>query len=160
MILNYIRNGARCTTTIIDSIVKRESSSCLTIFIGNCVCSIIEWGCIDLDTCSQQGKVKTLARVRKDVLNALTELGQLVEIPPAEGALYVLLRVNARDTTDLDLARRLIRDYGVAVIPGVAFGLKGDCFLRISYAGVVENSVSAGIKRLVQGITAIVGNAR
>ncbi len=107
-----------------------------------------------------QGKVKTLARVRKDVLNALTELGQLVEIPPAEGALYVLLRVNARDTTDLDLARRLIRDYGVAVIPGVAFGLKGDCFLRISYAGVVENSVSAGIKRLVQGIFAIVGNRR
>ncbi|MGH7958436.1 MAG: pyridoxal phosphate-dependent aminotransferase, partial [Opitutaceae bacterium] len=43
------------------------------------------------------------------------------EVPPAQGAFYFLLRVRS-DRPALEVAERLIREHGVAVIPGNAFG--------------------------------------
>lgn len=98
-----------------------------------------------------QEKLKTTSRVRDIVLNELAALRDFCHIPPADGAFYILLKVE----TDLDsfaLVERLICDHGVAVIPGVAFGLEAGCYLRIAYGALDEITAVEGIRRLVKGL--------
>jgi aspartate/methionine/tyrosine aminotransferase len=102
-------------------------------------------------------KVQTLKRVRTRVLEALAELGTVIDAPQAEGAFYVLLRINNNQLDDMQLARDLITEFGVAVIPGIAFGLSQGCYLRISYGALAEDSVNEGVERLVKGIKVLTG---
>jgi len=78
----------------------------------------------------------------------------LVEIPPADGAFYFLLRVRTAHAP-LAIAERLIRDHRVAVIPGSAFGLTQGCALRVAYGSLSAATAAEGIGRLVQGLRAI-----
>jgi aspartate/methionine/tyrosine aminotransferase len=88
------------------------------------------------------------------VLARLAELGGLIDRPESSGAFYVLLRVH----TALDpmvLAERLIAEHRVAVVPGTAFGLLGQCTLRLSYGALEPASVAEGIGRLLEGLRVI-----
>jgi aspartate/methionine/tyrosine aminotransferase len=67
------------------------------------------------------------------------------EIDPPGGAFYAFAPVPTCDTEFL--AKTLATDAAVLVIPGVAFGSRGEGFLRISYAAPVER-ISAGIERI------------
>jgi aspartate/methionine/tyrosine aminotransferase len=57
----------------------------------------------------------------------------------------------------MDLVTKLIKDYGVAAIPGNAFGMDKGCYLRISYGTLEKETVALGIGRLVKGIKDILG---
>jgi aspartate/methionine/tyrosine aminotransferase len=52
----------------------------------------------------------------------------------------------------MDVAERLIREHGVAVIPGNAFGLADGCHLRVAYAALPPAAISEGVDRLVRGL--------
>ena len=104
--------------------------------------------------CEQQ-LVET-TRVRRLVLDALAGIADLCEIPHAEGAFYLLVRVR----TGLDsmaLVERLVREHRVAAIPGSTFGVTSECALRISYGALTRDTVAEGLGRLVRGIRAVVG---
>ena len=91
-----------------------------------------------------------IEQVRATVLAALAELGDRCEPVHAEGAFYVLLRLrHAGDP--MALARRLVAEHRVAVLPGTAFGLAG-CSLRLGYAALTPQDAGAGIERLVTGL--------
>jgi aspartate/methionine/tyrosine aminotransferase len=77
-------------------------------------------------------------------------------IPPAEGAFYILMKVET-DLDSLTLAERLIREHRVAAIPGKAFGLEEGGYLRIAYGALEPATAEAGIRRLTSGLRAIVG---
>jgi aspartate/methionine/tyrosine aminotransferase len=98
-----------------------------------------------------------LVRLREEVLTSLITLGPLLRrLPQAEGAFYVFLDV---DTTlsGLELAERLACEYGVAVVPGEAFGMLDGCYLRVAYGAPNPEAVREGVRRLVAGIRAICG---
>lgn len=100
--------------------------------------------------------VAALDVVRHEVHEALRRIDSLVEAPMTDGAFYVLLRVR----TPLDaftLTKRLIERHKVAVVPGSAFGVSDTCALRISFGALDRESVSAGMGRLVSGLSAEVG---
>jgi aspartate/methionine/tyrosine aminotransferase len=99
-------------------------------------------------------KLKTTARMRDIVLNELESLRDLCHIPPADGAFYILLKVRT-SLNSMIVAERLIREHGVAVIPGTAFGLDAGCFLRIAYGALDETTAAEGISRLAKGLRAI-----
>ena len=84
----------------------------------------------------------------------LSTLGELVQLAPAQGAFYVLAKIESR-LDDMELVTRLIREHGVAAIPGSAFGLSADRYLRISYGSLEERSVALGISRLLTGLRSI-----
>jgi aspartate/methionine/tyrosine aminotransferase len=67
----------------------------------------------------------------------------------------VLLRVHTSEN-DMTLVERLIRDYGVAVTPGSAFGIEEGCYLRIAYGALHKATVTEGIGRLVRGLNRLV----
>jgi aspartate/methionine/tyrosine aminotransferase len=101
-----------------------------------------------------RSKLASIAAVREEVLQELESIHDLCTVPAAEGAFYVLLRVKTA-LRPMDLVERLVRDFGVAVIPGTTFGLDEGCYLRVSYGALTEDTVAEGVRRLVRGLKAI-----
>ena len=57
----------------------------------------------------------------------------------------------------MTLVERLIREHGVAVMPGTDFGMTEGCYLRVSYGGLPQALAAEGVGRLVRGLQAILG---
>lgn len=96
-------------------------------------------------------RIAPLGAVRDLVLGELSTLGDRVRVPRPDGAIYALLRAET-GRTDMDLVEALIRDFGVAVMPGSAFGARGGCYLRIAYGALDSQTVADGMRRLVGGL--------
>lgn len=66
-------------------------------------------------------------------------------IPPPAGAFYAFAPVPFCES--IPFAKSLAIDTGVLVIPGAAFGKRGEGFIRISYAAPIEQ-IGIGIERM------------
>lgn len=104
------------------------------------------------------GKLRDIAEVRAIVQRELSTLAAdgICHLPPATGAFYFLLRAHTRQTA-LKTAERLIREHGIAVIPGNAFGLETGCHLRVAYGALSQDTATEGIGRLARGLRALAG---
>ena len=70
---------------------------------------------------------------RRDfVYSRLMEMGLTVEKP--NGAFYIFPEVKKFGMTSFDFATKLLQEGGVAVVPGSAFTVYGEGFIRLSYA--------------------------
>jgi len=101
-------------------------------------------------------KLESIKEVRAIVAGELTALRDLCHVPRADGAFYFLLRVQTKRGA-MELTEQLIREHGVAVIPGTAFGLDQGCHLRVAYGSLRRETASEGIGRLVHGLRKILG---
>ena len=105
-------------------------------------------------------KLRGITEVRGIVLRELAGLVTdcICDVPPAHGAFYFLLRMRPGrvTTSSLEIAERLIREHGVAVIPGSAFGLDQGCHLRVAYGALQRETATEGIGRLVSGLRALI----
>jgi aspartate/methionine/tyrosine aminotransferase len=98
--------------------------------------------------------LQPLADIRDIVGAELQSLEPLCTVPPADGAFYCFIRVNAA-ASPMQVAERLIREHRVAVIPGSAFGMTDGCYFRVAYGALQKDTVAEGIGRLVRGLRAI-----
>ena len=98
-------------------------------------------------TASDVEKMRESYRARRQmVLESLHRIGLEVPVPPT-GAFYVFVNVK-RYTQDVrDFAFQLLQKAGVAVAPGIDFGISGEGFIRISYANSLAN-LKEGMRRL------------
>ena len=80
-------------------------------------------------------------RRRRDYI--LKNLSERISYPKPEGAFYIFLRMGNSDSEKL--AKRLLEEKYVAVVPGKDFG--AESFLRISFATDIED-IKEGIKRI------------
>jgi aspartate/methionine/tyrosine aminotransferase len=101
-------------------------------------------------------KLKQLAEVRELVMSELDRIKHCCQVPPADGAFYFLIKLDT-GMRPLALVERLVREHGVAAIPGDAFGMDDGCYLRIAYGALQKETVAEGIGRLVNGIKTILG---
>ena len=99
--------------------------------------------------------IGTIAKVREIVINSLQLLEDLCTITPANGAFYFFLKVHTK-MNDLELVKKLIQEYKIAVIPGTTFGMEDGCYLRVAYGALQGDTAKAGIERLVKGLQSIV----
>jgi len=90
-------------------------------------------------------------KVRALVMEALSKLGDLIEVPEARGAFYFLIRART-DLPPMQVVERLVAQHGVAVVPGSAFGLEHGCALRISYGALTSDTAAEGMRRLIDGL--------
>jgi len=95
--------------------------------------------------------------VRSQVSQALDEIRNLCQVQQADGAFYFVLKIDT-DRSALEVAERLIREFGVAVIPGETFGFTEGCYLRISYGPLDRKTAALGLERLVRGLRFIAGD--
>jgi aspartate/methionine/tyrosine aminotransferase len=98
-----------------------------------------------------RAQVERLASVREMVMNELAKLDDCLTLPPADGAFYFFLKLDA-EMRPLALVERLIKDHGVAAIPGDAFGIENGCYLRVAYGALQPETVAEGVGRLARGI--------
>ncbi|MGC2401443.1 MAG: pyridoxal phosphate-dependent aminotransferase, partial [Acidobacteriaceae bacterium] len=88
-----------------------------------------------------------LAQTKAALSTALSALPGL-EVPHADGAMYLFLRVSGEDDS-VRLAKRLIDEVGLGLAPGRAFGPEGEGWLRWCYAAEWKKTES-GIERLTR----------
>jgi aspartate/methionine/tyrosine aminotransferase len=86
-----------------------------------------------------------LAHTKAELLAALRLLPRL-EVPEADGAMYLFLRVAGHEDS-LRLAKRLIEEVGLGLAPGRAFGPEGEGWLRWCYAADWKK-IESGVERL------------
>ncbi len=101
-------------------------------------------------------KLKQLSEVRQLVMNELDKIKDYCVVPPADGAFYFLIKFDTK-IKPLALVERLVREHGVAAIPGDAFGMDDGCYLRIAYGALQKETVAEGLGRLARGIKTILG---
>ena len=100
-----------------------------------------------------QQHLTEIAKVRTLVAKQLESIEDICAIASSKGAFYFFLKINS-SIDDLELVKRLIENYRVAVIPGSTFGMDG-CYLRVAYGSLELSTAKAGIERLIKGLRAI-----
>src|SRR3984893_4156512 len=86
--------------------------------------------------------VTEFARRREIMVTGLNDIPGISCLKP-QGAFYVFPDIPQTGLSSRELADGLLRDAGVAVLPGTAFGPWGEGFLRLSYANSADNLKSA-----------------
>ena len=85
-------------------------------------------------------------RKRRDYLvPALNGLGLKTVMP--KGAFYIFSDIRSTGLSDEDFALKLLKEFGVAVVPGSAFGACGAGFVRMSYATSLEK-IKLAVERI------------
>ena len=97
-----------------------------------------------------QEKVATLETGRQAILKAIQCLEQ--PIIEGSGAIYVMVKLPTAD--DVEVRTMLVRDYGVAVIPGSFCGFPG--WIRVCYSNLPPEECLKAAERLETGLRSLV----
>lgn len=89
---------------------------------------------------------KEFLKRRKIVMEAMKQTNKL-QLGTPQGSYFAFPKLMFEEN-DYDLAVSLIKEAGVAVVPGSAFGQGGEGHIRISY-GCEEDQLREGLKRLI-----------
>ena len=90
---------------------------------------------------------------RNIIVNGLNAIpGIQCRLP--QGAFYVFPNIKSTGVGSEQLARHLLDEAGVALLPGTAFGQFGEGYLRLSYANSIEN-IKEALKRMEMALAQI-----
>ena len=103
-----------------------------------------------------QQHLQKIAQVRDIVGQQLHSIPDICSVSSSSGAFYFFLKVKT-ELNDLELTKRLIEEYQVAVIPGSTFGVEDGCYLRVAYGSLQQSTAKTGIERLIVGLKQICG---
>ncbi|MCS7102562.1 MAG: pyridoxal phosphate-dependent aminotransferase [Candidatus Korarchaeum sp.] len=90
--------------------------------------------------------IKDYERKRDLMYEEISKIKGFSMIKPA-GTFYAFPNVKAIGLSSRELADRLLLEAGVALLPGTAFGEAGEGYLRVSFAGPMED-IKEGIRRI------------
>ena len=128
----------------------RLGYACGPADVIDAVMKIHQYGIMSAPTLSQAAGVEAMDRGDKDVsrmraeyrrrrdflVPALNAMGLKTVMP--KGAFYIFSDIRSTGLSSEEFALKLLKDYGVAVVPGSAFGPCGEGFVRMSYATSYE----------------------
>lgn len=118
------------------------------------VCTFAQYGAIAAyeapQTCVQE-MLQAFAERRQVILEYINALPGLT-CPKPDGAFYVFPNIDKLGIGSLDFCDKLLNEYHVAAVPGIAFGAD-DC-IRLSYATSIEN-IRRGMERLTTFVKSI-----
>ena len=137
----------------------RLGYACGPADILDAMVKIHQYGIMSAPTLSQAAGVeamdfgdKDVERMRREyqrrrdyLVPALNALGLKTLMP--KGAFYLFTDIRATGMTDEDFALKLLKEGGVAVVPGSAFGPEGKGFVRLSYATSLEK-IKVAVERI------------
>lgn len=115
------------------------------LFTSICAPTISQMAAIEALT-GPQGAIKKMAneydRRRKFIVKRLNEIQGFRCLEP-KGAFYTFPNIKAFRMKSLKFAQWLLKEAGVAVVPGTEFGRMGEGYIRCSYATAYEKIVKA-----------------
>jgi aminotransferase len=89
--------------------------------------------------------IKSYRRRRNYIVQSLNEIGLTCHMPG--GAFYAFPSIESSGLSSQEFAEQLLKQEGVAVVPGDVFGESGEGHIRCSYASSIEQLQEA-IKRM------------
>ncbi len=89
-------------------------------------------------------------RIVHEGLNAIDGISCILP----ESTFYAFPNITKTGLSSWDLAKKLVREQQVAVVPGSIFGPNGEGFLRVSFAAD-ENQLHKGIERIRKGVESV-----
>ena len=128
----------------------RLGYACGPADIIDAMMKIHQYGIMSAPTLSQAAGVEAMDFGDKDVEHMRKEykkrrdylyeelLAMGLETVKPKGAFYIFPSVKKTGLSDEDFALKLLKEFGVACVPGRAFGESGNGFLRMSYATSLE----------------------
>lgn len=137
----------------------RLGYACGPVDVIDAMMKIHQYGIMSAPTLSQAAGVEAMDfgdkdvdhmrreyRKRRDYLvPALNDLGLRTLMP--KGAFYIFPSVRETGLDDEAFAMKLLKEYGVACVPGSAFGSSGGGFIRMSYATSLEK-IKVAVQRI------------
>ncbi len=87
---------------------------------------------------------------RKVIVQGLNDIG--LETFEPHGAFYAFPSVAVTGMDGVEFSRRLLEEEKVAVVPGSAFGIGGENFVRCSYAASMEN-IEEALERMARFVS-------
>jgi aspartate/methionine/tyrosine aminotransferase len=96
--------------------------------------------------------VEQYRRRREIIVDGLNRLPGVHCLKP-HGAFYAFPNIQKIGKSSQEIAN-LFLDYGVAVLPGTAFGKYGEGYLRLSYANSIPNILRA-LERMEKALKSI-----
>jgi len=112
--------------------IHQYTIMCVPITSQMAACEALQTGRDSVEEMKREYK-----RRRELMVDGLNSSGLICEEP--EGAFYVFPCIKKTGFSDMEFARKLLKEEKVAVVPGSAFGRNFDDYLRISYASSYEN---------------------
>ena len=109
--------------------------------------TFLQDACVSALSVSTKAMADTYAKRRAFVCRRLTEMG--LSFPEPEGAFYVFPSIEKFGLSDEEFCTRLIKEGGVATVPGSCFACPGH--IRISYC-CADDALATGLDRLEQFI--------
>lgn len=95
--------------------------------------------------------LQQIKKTRIMMLESLATIPDICEVSSSKGAFYFFLKINTHFKA-FDVAKKLIEEYKVAVIPGETFGMNNGCYLRVAYGSLSSEKAAEGIQRLIKGL--------
>jgi aspartate/methionine/tyrosine aminotransferase len=93
------------------------------------------------------------AKRRSAVLDALANIPGISAIPP-EGGFFTMVDVRYAGRSSNEIRQYLLREFGVVVAHGSAYGSEGEGTLRVSFA-TGGDTLASGLVRLREGLAAL-----
>jgi aspartate/methionine/tyrosine aminotransferase len=97
--------------------------------------------------------VATYDKRRRIVYEGLNAVDGITCLKP-ESTFYAFPNIKSFGLSSWDLARYLVKEHKVAVVPGSIFGKGGEGYLRLSFAASIEQ-LKEGIARIKRGVEAL-----
>ncbi len=129
---------------------KAEIIKAATIIQGHStsnICTFAQYGAVTALNDSQEC-VETMRKAfaeRRDVMYALLTSISGITCPKPDGAFYLFPSIKSFGLPSLEFCDKLLEEFQVAVIPGIAFGM--DSCIRLSYATNLE-TIREGCDRI------------
>jgi aspartate/methionine/tyrosine aminotransferase len=95
--------------------------------------------------------VRAYATRRAQVMSALGGIAHARVLAP-EGGFFAMVDIRATGLPSDEVRRRLLREQGVAVVHGAAYGPGGEGTLRVSFASGGD-TLASGLERLALGLS-------
>lgn len=118
------------------------NTSCAPVFVQRAATQAVQQA--DLWV---QPLVERLRHGRDILVGALQALPGVCVVP-APGGMYAFFRLEGQDNDCLGLAKRLVREAGLGLAPGSAFGPEGQGWLRWCFASRDPGRLTQGVQRL------------
>jgi len=145
-----LRVGYLCASKyIMDNIMKVHQ------YNVSCATSISQWGAYEgLRSCMNDvNNMKVAFEERKEyVYKRITQMG--MDITSPRGAFYIFPSITKFSMSSEEFCDRLLYEGKVAVVPGSAFGIGGEGFIRISYSYSLE-VLKEGLDRMEKWIKSL-----
>lgn len=144
----YVMTGWRLGYMVVPVNMAQRLQNYLVSAVS-CTASFTQWAGIEALTGDQtfiKEMMNRFARKRDRIVNGLNQVpGFSCQMP--KGAFYAFANIRGTQMTSQACSEYILKEAGVATVPGTAFGKAGEGYLRFSYATTIE-VIDAAMEKL------------